>query len=102
MQLVPLHPGRPPKDRSGVGLGPGLGPKEKKAEKALKPSKEKQRKPTPQEVLLEAQRAEREAERELMQVGAVQVASSSPIACNRSTYEAKPFYLSSETLLPIK
>jgi hypothetical protein len=34
--------------------------------------------------------------------GAVQAASSSPIACNRSTYQVKPFYLSSETVLPIK
>jgi hypothetical protein len=34
--------------------------------------------------------------------GPYSCASSSPIACNRSTYQVKPFYLSSETVLPIK
>jgi hypothetical protein len=36
-------------------------------------------------------------------VGAVHVASSSRIACeNRSAYRVKPFYLSSETVLPVE
>jgi hypothetical protein len=51
-----------------------------------------------------ADRAEQKARGPVTQgsVGAVQVASSSPIARNRSTYQLRPFYLSGETVLPIR
>jgi hypothetical protein len=52
---------------------------------------------------METQKA-KEMTKASLQVGAVHsCASSSPVACeNRSTYRVKPFYVSSETVLPIK